>query len=479
MKHAEFIAAIQLGTHRITGIAGRRDPLDGSFSIIAYDMIEASGCIRRGNIRNVTEAGAKIKALKAKLEQKMAGSRIGKIFVGLGGQSLHSEEISITRSFENKECITDRLLDELNDESRTQRFEDRTILDVLTPVYYLDGQMENNPQGIHCSTIEAKYQLILARNTLQDYAFDAVKAAGFKDGLAGIIISPLALADTVLGDNEKEMGCALIDFGYGTTSVSVYRKGSLLGLSIIPLGGNLITKDIATLFGISESAAEKIKREYGSALVDDNNESAIPVIPTDNSSSRTTIPLKEFYRVIAARQQEIIENALARIKEITGNNKEDDFLRSFLRSGIFITGNAAALPKLDKAIQDRMKAEVHFISSIRRDIHLAGAQTTPTPDFTSLGLLLQGYRNYINCAVEPPIIKNPVTITPPAENTPPPTPVTPEKTPEETPPVKPPNDPPPTTKNKGKDKSKGKGGFFGNIFDTLANKVENTLDNLE
>ena len=210
MIYAEFIAAIRLGTSRLTGIVGKREN-NGSFTVIAYETEDAAGCIRRGCIRNVPETGTKIKLLISKLQQKMPGNRIGQVFVGMGGQSLRSEETLVSRPMTGHSSVTYELLDDLK--NKLPRLDGLDVLEIPEPACYLDGQLEANPVGIHCSKIEASYQRIVVRNSFRSNIEEALKLAGLKDGLAGIIVSPLALADAVLSDDEKEMGCALVDFG--------------------------------------------------------------------------------------------------------------------------------------------------------------------------------------------------------------------------------------------------------------------------
>jgi cell division protein FtsA len=336
------------------------------------------------------------------LENKIPGSRIGKVFIGIGGQSVRSEEISISHSLESHGKVTDALMDELKNEIEHQLPTEEDVLDILEPACYLNGQLDPNPVGSVCSMIEAKYPLILARHTLRRDVLETVKAAGLKNGLAGIIVTPLALSDAVLSENDKELGCALIDFGSGVTSVSVYKKGRLLGLRTIPLGANLITRDIAERFGLSEVEAEKLKLEHGCAIADENKSSFISVNTPDKSELRSIDP-KSFYEVIMARQYEIIANAEHCLREIVRaeNRREADNLGTFLKSGIFITGKAASLPQLDKFIEDCLKVEVRKVSSYRRNIILKRQSPNIAPDYVSIGLLLHGDKNYMNCSAMP------------------------------------------------------------------------------
>jgi cell division protein FtsA len=475
MIYAEFIAAIRLGTSRLTGIVGKRDN-NGSFTVIAYDAEDAAGCIRRGCIRNVPETGSKIKLLISKLQQKMPGNRIGKLFVGMGGQSLRSETTLIAQPMTGHPAVTYELLDELK--SRLPKLDGLDVLEIPEPACYLDGQLEANPVGVHCSKIEAEYRRIVVRSSFRSNIDEALKLAGLKDGAAGIIVSPLALADAVLSDDEKEMGCALVDFGAGVTSVTAYKKGRLLGLYVLPMGGNLITKDISQYFGIIEADAERIKREYGQAVAEDDHATIISVTTTDKKELRT-IPPKEFYEVIAARQREICENVLARLKDMTGE-KDAANLKHVLRDGVFISGNATRLHKMDNVLADCLGMNVSHIASIRRDLVVKGALPDMTPDYLSIGLLIQGDRNYINCSANVAKAPGPIfASTPIPQPSPPPkpAPTKPANTVPEAPPASETSEPA-VEAVQAKGKKKG-ANIFKKIGEKVATGMQDLFDNAE
>ena len=177
-----------------------------------------------------------------------------------------------------------------------------TVLDVVSPSYFLDDKPESNPVGVPCSRIEARYKLIVGRPSLKLNIVNSISEQA-KIEIAGILVSPLALGDVVLSDNEKDLGCALIGFGAGVTTISVYKGGKLASLSVVPFGGNLITKDITNL-RVVESEAERLKITYGSAKADRDNDMTIQVSLADGMGLRE-IKLAELNGVIEARMDEI------------------------------------------------------------------------------------------------------------------------------------------------------------------------------
>ncbi len=432
MAYTDFIAAIDLGTSHMVGMVGTKNAA-GVLSIIAYEIENSATCIRRGCVYNVEETANKIKRLILKLENKLHGSKIGKVYVGVGGQSLRSVEHTVLKVLGPEGVVTEEVIQSLYQECCSFRPDMLDVLAAVSPTYFLDGKPEPNPVGIPCNRIEARYKLIVGRPSLKRYIVNSISERA-KVEIAGIIVSPLALADVVLTDDEKDLGCALIGFGAGVTTLTVYKGGKLASLSVIPFGGNLITRDITNLH-VVEAEAERIKLTYGNATADKDNELAIQVSSADGLGLRE-IKLAELNNVIEARLKEILENVYARL-EATG-------LMNSLGAGIVITGGGAALKGLPETIKERLKMEVRY-SSVRKGIVEGGEMVAGNPQYAvAVGLLLQGTKN---CALYIP---------PKPEPEPEPAPV------EEQPVAEPPRKEP----KREKEKKKGPG-LFGRLADTF------------
>ncbi len=380
MAYTDFIAAIDLGTSHMVGMVGTKNAT-GALSIIAYEVENSGTCIRRGCVYNVKETASKIKRLILKLENKLGGTKIGQVYVGLGGQSLRSIEHTVCKVLGTEGVVTEEIIDSLYQECKDYRPDMLTVLDVVSPSYFLDDKPESNPVGVPCSRIEARYKLIVGRPSLKLNIVNSISEQA-KIEIAGILVSPLALGDVVLSDNEKDLGCALIGFGAGVTTISVYKGGKLASLSVVPFGGNLITKDITNL-RVVESEAERLKITYGSAKADRDNDMTIQVSLADGMGLRE-IKLAELNGVIEARMDEILENVYARL-EATG-------LMS--GAGIVITGGGAALKNLPAVMSERLKMEVRY-SAVRKGVVASGDLVVASnPEYAvAVGLLAKGTKN--------------------------------------------------------------------------------------
>ncbi|WP_298552109.1 cell division protein FtsA [uncultured Parabacteroides sp.] len=470
MAYTDFIAAIDLGSSHMVGMVGTKGPT-GTLSIIAYEVENSDTCIRRGCVYNIKDAAGKIVRLVRKLENKLGGSRIGKVYIGVGGQSLRSVNHAVSRVL-GSGTVTEEVLKELDQECRQYRPDMLDVLDIAAPAYYLDNQPEAHPVGLGCSRIEARYKLLVGRPSLR-HAVTTNMSEQIKLDVAGTIVAPLALADLILTEQEKSKGCALVDFGAGVTSVTMYKDGSLAGLYVIPLGSHLITRDLMSL-GMPEKEAERVKRTYGNAIWEKDNEQQMVSVDLADGQHSSEIKLSDINMVVEARSREIIENIYARLED-TGVAKEPGY-------SIVIAGNGAALKNMREALSERFKMDVRY-ASVRKDLIADGEMIANNPEYTTVAaLLLKGTENCaLYIAPEP---EKPKVVEPKAEPKEEPVIVAVEEKPEE-PPVEKKAAASATTKNrnsgtkkedeKKRNKSWGLGDLFKNAVDKMGEGIDKAL----
>lgn len=416
MTYTDFIAVIDLGTSHIVGMVGRKNEND-VLSIMAYDVEKSEGCIRRGCVYNVEETANKIRRILRKLENKAGGIQIGKIYVGVGSKSIRTIDHTVSKVLGAEGEVTSSVLRQLDEECRSYHPAMLDVLEIIPPVYLLDGKEENDPLGISCSLIEARYKLIVGQPTIRRSILTNI-ADRLKLQIAGILVSPLALTDLVLTPADKQ-GAALIDFGAGVTSVTIYKNGRLKAVTVVPLGAHLITRDIMTL-KVSEMEAERLKRMYGSALpLDRDKEQEKIEINKMDDFRMQEMPLSNLNEIVEARSREIVENAYARLED-AGVAKDTGFK-------IFIAGGGSALNGLREAVSQRFGMEVHYPLIRKGTIDSSVEMIANNPEFTTaVALLLQGHEN---CALkpevkpEPKVVKQPIVIEEPQPEIPKPEPV--------------------------------------------------------
>ena len=373
----DYIVAIDLGTSHITGIVGEKKD-NGVFSVIACETEDPASCIRRGIIYNRDKTAERVSSVLKKLERHLKGAFIDKVYIGVNGQSLRTIDHVEVKEIADGAAVTNEDLEVLKKQCNEYSPDLLDVLDIAPAVYFVDGKREPNPVGVPCRRLEAHYKLVVGRTSIRRDIVKSISEIAGKE-LAGIIVSPLALADAMIGREDRELGCALVDFGAGVTSLSVYKNGNLIHMSVIPLGGNLITRDIMSL-QLTEEDAEEIKKEHGNAVPQKDDEDK--TINLDTEVSGREIGVKDLNSIIEGRAKEIVENVYARINEVK------DF--KFLPSGIVVAGCASELKNLTEVLRDKCKVNIRP-SAIRADLVRDFDNMLGNPRYmTAVSLMLKG-----------------------------------------------------------------------------------------
>ncbi|NDV57326.1 cell division protein FtsA [Bacteroides sp. 519] len=405
---ADFIAAIELGSSKIYGIVGQREG-DGSIKLLAQAIEDSSGFIRKGVVLNLDKTANAIKSVVASLEKQLPeGDGIAKVYVGISGQSLHSKKNDVHRHLDEEIIISQKLVDQINDENRAAIMPaDLEILDVEPQEFKIGINYEAEPVGIAGKDIEGHYLNIVARTALKKKLENSFELANID--IAEVLIAPVRTAKAVLTEAEMRSGCALVDFGADTTTVSIYKNNKLRFLSVIPLGGNNITHDIISL-QMEEEEAEQLKMQYGTAIYEEEaGEGKETVIQLEDGSR--TIELRKLNDIIEARIEEIVANVW---NQIEYSGYQDKML-----SGLIITGGGANLRNLDELL--RRKTKMHKVRTakfVRSDIKSDGTIVIEkdSTECTIMGLLVSGTEN---CRKEkkelPPKVEERVNVEPEPE----------------------------------------------------------------
>jgi cell division protein FtsA len=378
MATTDFIAAIELSSSRISGMAGQKN-VDGSINVMAYAYEDARLFIRKGQIFNIDKAKAALSSVIRQLEVQL-GSSIAKVYVGIGGQSMRTVKNEINREVTGEDKISQTLIDQICDENRDYPIADMCILDFEPQEYNIDGKMVTEPVGVTGQHLTARFLNVVARATMRKNLEQSFEEAHIET--ADMFIIPRALSHSVLTVDELRAGCALVDFGAETTTVTVFKNNLMRYLAVIPLGGNAITKDLATL-QMEEEEAEKLKLDYAN------------FIPEDVEAEEKTITLMDGRAVPASQVCDIIES---RVEEIIANVWNQIQLSGYedkLLQGVVFTGGACKLPGLEDAFK-----KVSHIEKIRKALsaqqRLEGTTASINKDGNTnalIGLLCIGNEN--------------------------------------------------------------------------------------
>ncbi|MBO7498453.1 MAG: cell division protein FtsA [Bacteroidaceae bacterium] len=341
----ELIVVIETGSWVVSGAAGRKRP-DGTLEVVAYASEPSGEFIRNGVVRNIDRTAQCLTNIINMLEGDLKKYSINKIYVGIGGYTLHTVPTKVERGFEEDTHVTTEIIESMIVEQEECIDNDKkTVIEVIPQEYKVDNLVTGDPVGYNCRHIVGEYINLIARFSIMNNLAKAFEMAKLED--TDNLVTPLRLAEAILTPTERNLGCTLVDIGADCTTVSIYKGGRLRFLSVIPLGDRLITADLATL-GIGEEEAERIKQTIG--LTTTYSDEATYRVESGND-----IKLKNISMVIRARMQEILVNVS---NQVMLSGYSDDKLSS----GYIFTGGALEIPNAETYIRNQ---KVKVFPSIR------------------------------------------------------------------------------------------------------------------
>lgn len=318
------IVAIEIASSKIKGAVGTVSP-DGRVTVLAAAETPGHGNVRYGRVQNIREVSTAVDGILRALEDagNVAPRRIRSLALSLGGRSLASCAAKASLSFP-KECeITANQVDRLAIEAASGISSDRYILATVPRTYFVNNLSMPRPVGSYGESFRGEFTIVTcAKETHQN--LERLHFEGIDAGNTATVLLPTAIADFVLTPEEKSVGTVFADFGAETTTVAVYKDGSLAFLCTIPMGARLITRDLMTAFSTTEENAEEIIRKYADGK--------------ENSDARN---------YIRARAGEIIANVQHQL-EAAGFGKD-------IVGKAVITGGATNIPDIRDQFEQRTK----------------------------------------------------------------------------------------------------------------------------
>ncbi len=376
----DFIVAIELGSSKICGIAGKKK--DGTMHILAYAEEQTAGCVKRGVVYNIEKTYQSVNNIIRKLETVLK-TKISRAYVGLAGQSVRSYKCVIKRNLLTQSYITNEAIDAMSQESLEIPFNDYEVLENFPQEFIVDSSVIADPVGVMGTNIEGEFLNVIAKNTLHANIETVFANVGIS--VAEELISPLQLATHVLTDAEKRSGCALVDLGADTTTLVVYKNNIVRYLVTLPLGGNNINKDLSTL-PIDEAETEDVKLKFGDACqeLEDTDDTETQYYTTSDGRQ---IEVSLIKNVIEARMGEIIANVR---NQIVNSDYSDKLL-----AGLVITGGCSKMKNIVKAFVKNTKIDkVRVANKVNQMVvktSNAGSVSIDNPSTTTiLSLLLSG-----------------------------------------------------------------------------------------
>jgi cell division protein FtsA len=366
MGNMNYIAAIELSSSKVSGTVGV-EAYDG-IKILATASTPVDRFISKGVVRNVDETSKAINCIINSLEASLDNVEIKRAYISFAGLTVHSIPSKVTRGFEEHTKITPEIINDLaveNDET-FQCPAGYTKVQVVNQEYRLDGKIDNNPIGAPTKLIEGYYLNIVIREQYLKQLNDSFAQA--KIEIADSFSAARMDADILLSKDARRNGCALVNIGADTTTVSIYNNDVLRMLTVLPLGSHNITMDLcAGQISLDEAEEIKITRGYKSP-----------------GKEKEPIDTELVNSIINARMSEILQNVKYQVEE-SGE----------LIGHIIFTGGGSKLKNIELLIEEFLPnfrteviSEPQFSLVGSSGVNLHGIFTTAL-----YGLLKQGKEN--------------------------------------------------------------------------------------
>lgn len=375
----EILAGLDLGTTKVCAVIAEKIPEKNKIDILGFGVAPSEG-LHKGLVANI---GKTAEAIKAAMSQacNRAGIEIKTINVGVAGEHItsirHRNYVTINR--EEKE-ITKEDLDRLEADVRTIRIpSDRQILHIIPEEFSVDHQGGiENPIGMSGSRLEASSHVVLASIAAIENIKKSVERAGYQ--VQDYILQPIASSASVLDENEKDLGVALLDIGGGTTDIAIYHKKSIKHTRVIGVAGNQVTNDIRESLGVITEEAERLKREYGyateAAIIKDED----ILIRGVGARGNTKIPISLLTQIISLRMRELFT--------LVDNEIRAAGFKSKIKAGIVLTGGGSLLRGCTELAEEVFGLPTRI--GVPQDLGEGLSNEIESPEFATVAGLIKG-----------------------------------------------------------------------------------------
>jgi len=379
----DVVVALDIGTTKVCCLAGRKNT-HGKLEILGVGKVESVGVLR-GVVSNIEKT---VNAIREAVEicERQARMKFNTVNVGIAGQHIKSLQHRgiLTRESDHNE-IARRDIDRLvNDMFKLVLPPGDKIIHVFPQEFTVDNEQGiSDPIGMCGVRLEANFHIITGQITAVNNIFRCIEKAGLK--VSDLTLEPIASADAVLFEEEKQAGVALVDIGGGTTDITIFHEGIIRHTAVIPFGGNVITADIKEGCTVMQPQAEKLKVRFGSALASEVYDNRIITIPGLRGREHKEISEKNLARIIQARMEELLDYVLWEVRRSGYERK--------LIGGIVLTGGGALLNHADKLTEFHTGMSCRIGLPVENLAH-GYRESVNSPIFsTAIGLLLKGLQD--------------------------------------------------------------------------------------
>jgi cell division protein FtsA len=330
-SNSNLIVGIDIGTSKVLAIVGEIGA-DGELEVIGVGHHPARG-LRKGVVANIESTVQSIQRAVEEAEL-MAGCQIYSVFAGIAGahiNSFNSHGVVAVRDGE----VTSGDIERVIEAAKAMAIpNDQRILHVMPQDFIIDGQDGiREPVGMSGVRMEAKVHMITGAVSAAQNIVKCIRRCGLE--VDDIILEQVASSESVLTEDERELGVCMIDIGGGTTDIAIFSEGAIRHTAVIPIAGDQVTNDIAVAFHTPTPAAEELKKKYGCALAQLVDEDQVVETPSMGGRPPRTLSRQNLAEIIEPRVEELLLLVQAELRR--------SGFEELIGSGIVMTGGSSRM----------------------------------------------------------------------------------------------------------------------------------------
>jgi cell division protein FtsA len=377
-KNERIVVGLDIGTTKVCATVGLFT--ENGLEIIGVGLVPSRG-IRKGVVINIDETVDSIKKAVAEAEG-MAGFKIRSAYVGIAGGHIKSYNSTGVIAIKNKKVTEEDKRRVIEAAQALHIPLDSEVLHVLPQEYIIDSQDGiKEPLGMSGVRLEVKVHIVTGSVSAVQNIIQCCQRANIE--VSNIVLEQIAASEAVLTEDEKDLGVALIDLGGGTTDLAIFHNGSIKYTSVLALGGNHVTNDIAIGLRTPTSEAEKLKMKYGCSLISMVDKDEMIEVPSVGVKKSRLVPATTLANIIEPRMEEIYTLVNREIIKAEMEN--------FITSGIVLTGGGALIRGSAELAENVFGVPVRIgIPKVRGVVDVVSSPQLST----AVGLVLYGSKDF-------------------------------------------------------------------------------------
>ncbi len=380
MPDQAVLVAIDIGTTKVCALIGELE--HGAANVIGIGAAPSDG-LRKGVVIDIDRT---VRSVTTAIEEaeRMSGHKVRSALVGMSGSHISSQNSrGMVAISGHRDVAHDDTVRAIEAARAVNIPNTREILHVIPRGYVVDGQAGvRDPIGMTAVRLEVETHIVTAATTSVQNLSKCVQRAGVE--IDELVLAPLATAEAVLAEEDRELGVALLDMGGDTTDVAVFQEGSIVHAATIPVGGRSVTSDLGIVLRVAPDSAETIKLRHGTALPLEVDPDEVVQITSIGEELSHGVTRRHIAEIVQSRVRELLELVAAEIEAAGATNR--------LQAGLVLTGGGSLLPGLGRAARDQLGMAARV--TVPRGLGGLTDQIS-TPQYSaSSGLLLWGARHW-------------------------------------------------------------------------------------